>query len=394
MLAEFQSEKIRLEKEILDMKLALKNMNQQDDLEEKLRAAREREEREVKEKAERERFEREKLEKEKLDRERLERERLERERLERERLERELREQDSRENDLSQQVQREMKQAEASVTSAHARMNKLLEKLKYTEDALWLDSSLRITNAVALLIKYAIQCQTEIIFHGRDNTLATNGPDSFYKKDSQWTDGLISAAKGIAKSMSMLCDTSEGAVAGEAIKVKFQLEQVIVVAKEVATATIHLVSASRVKAVPMSKIQPLLEDASRQVIAETKDIVGKVQLSQQHKKGISSESSLEEFRKMRLVESKEATHEEKERDMQVRILLLEQSLIQAEKVFQDFQVFFKPDLETDLFSAEAHQRNIEEMNLQIKIETFKKELLEARESLAQHRRDMYNTVNM
>jgi hypothetical protein len=378
LLAEFQSEKTRLEREILDLKLEARQLN--------ANADRRREEEKIKEqeRAEKERLkilERERREREKCLREALERDRLEKERLERERsenLERERSEKmkaASEADDLASRVQKEMKFAEASVADANSRMNLLMQRMKDTQDAIWLDSSFKVTNAVALLIKYAIQCQTEIVFHGR----GSGNPDSFYKKDSQWTDGLISAAKAVAKSMSMLCDTAEGIMSS-----KFQLEQVIVVAREVASATIHLVSASRVKAIPMSKIQPLLEDASKQVIAETKDVVQEIESQQKRNK---KSLNLEDFSKMTIDPTQSKDWTQDERDLQVKILLLERTLAESQQNYKDMQMLFKPM--DDLFSAEAHQRNIEEMNIQINIQSLEKELSVTREQLAASRRQHY-----
>lgn len=288
-------------------------------------------------------------------------------------------EKDTGSTNLADEVQTEMKSVAAFMRTATERMSALKSKYLETADSLWIDSSLRITDAVALLIKYAIQCQMEIVAEGR----ASNDPNSFYQKDSRWTDGLISAAKAVAVSMSYLCDTSEGI-----IRATYPLEEVLVAARHVGAATIQLVSASRVKSSTTSKIQPLLEDAAKKVISETKIIVEKVEQN----KSVNPKKALDldDFSKMRIDDfaAKDVDFADIQKEFQVKILLLENSLKVAEQEYETLQKLFNPE-DCDLFSLEAHQRNIEEMNLQGKIQGLQKELTVAREQLAEARRVSY-----
>lgn len=57
-----------------------------------------------------------------------------------------------------------------------------------------LDSCTNLMAAVSLLIKKARLLQAEIVAQGK----GTHSVKEFYKRNHQWTEGLISAAKAVA----------------------------------------------------------------------------------------------------------------------------------------------------------------------------------------------------
>merc|ERR550517_1402278 len=65
----------------------------------------------------------------------------------------------------------------------------------------------------------------------------------FYRKNSRWTEGLISAAKAVGLGAKLLVDAADKIVIGEG-----KFEEMMVASQEIAGSTAQLVIASRVKA--------------------------------------------------------------------------------------------------------------------------------------------------
>ena len=133
-------------------------------------------------------------------------------------------------------------------------------------DEMLLACAKAITDAVAELIKASIKSQQEIISKG-----GTTKSD-FYKKNSRWTEGLISASKAVAGATNVLIHTADGV-----LKQSNSHEELIVASNEVAASTAQLVAASRVKANFVSQAQDNLEIASSNVSKACKSLVVKVE---------------------------------------------------------------------------------------------------------------------
>ncbi|RKO85464.1 cytoskeleton assembly control protein SLA2, partial [Blyttiomyces helicus] len=127
-----------------------------------------------------------------------------------------------------------------------------------------LTAAMAMTTAIANLIKRATETQQEIVATGKGTTSTA----AFYKKNNKWTEGLVSAARAVATATTTLVTTADGLVSGTNT-----LSQLVVAAQEVGVATTQLVAASRVKSVPFSKTQPLLEDAAVAVRKATELLV-------------------------------------------------------------------------------------------------------------------------
>jgi hypothetical protein len=132
-----------------------------------------------------------------------------------------------------------------------------------------LEAAIAVTNAIARLIKASASSQSEIVQQGRGSSMSAT---QFYKKNNRWTEGLISAAKAVARSTNMLIETADGVISG-----RNSPEQLIVASNDVAASTAQLVAASRVKASFMSKTQEKLEDASKAVTGACRSLVKQVQ---------------------------------------------------------------------------------------------------------------------
>jgi hypothetical protein len=225
------------------------------------------------------------------------------------------------EDELADIVEREMLNAARAIEEASRRLQGLKSAPKDPSFSIMdknvhaaiLDSAMAITNAIGLLIKCATACQQEIVSQGKGNNTKT----SFYKKNNRWTEGLISAAKAVAVSTSLLVDTADGVLEG-----KRKIEELVVAAREVAAATAQLVAASRVKATFGSKTQDKLESAAKAVTNATRSLVtsaeGLVDNSEENRR---REMELKGVHNMGVHETKV-----KEMEQQVKILSLEKEL--------------------------------------------------------------------
>lgn len=185
-------------------------------------------------------------------------------------------------------------------------------------DEMLLACAKAITDAVAELIKASIKSQQEIISKG-----GTTKSD-FYKKNSRWTEGLISASKAVAGATNVLIHTADGV-----LKQSNSHEELIVASNEVAASTAQLVAASRVKANFVSQAQDNLEIASSNVSKACKSLVVKVEGLLIRK----DEEGEKEKEKENIDLTKLTPYEGKtlEMEQQVKILKLENSILAARK---------------------------------------------------------------
>ena len=75
-----------------------------------------------------------------------------------------------------------------------------------------------------VLVICANACQQEVVAAGK----GVDSIETFYRKNSEWTDGFISAAKSIATSASYLVATADGLLLGS-----HKVEQLLVASNEV-----------------------------------------------------------------------------------------------------------------------------------------------------------------
>lgn len=216
---------------------------------------------------------------------------------------------------LESLVDSEMNQAVNIVDKATTFLTQLMIKGGHLEvhEAI-LNAAKAITEAIKLLIIAATNSQKEIV----DKEKGSSSPTDFYRKNSRWTEGLISASKAVAGATNILIQTADGVLLGSNSN-----EQLIVASNEVGASTAQLVAASRVKAKFKSREQDKLEIASVQVSAACKSLVSKVQ----------SLISKDEDNKFNVDLSKLTTYEGKtlEMEQQVEILKLENMLSSARK---------------------------------------------------------------
>lgn len=240
----------------------------------------------------------------------------------------------AKESNIETIVENEMSETANSVKAASDFLSGLILSISEGADfkvhEAILEAALAITKAISELLTAATETQIDIVNRGK-------GSDSrreFYKKNSRWTEGLISASKAVAGATNILIQTADGV-----LKDSNSYEQVIVACNEVTSSTAQLVAASRVKAGAMSKVQDRLETSSSRVNSECKNLVSKV------KSLISEKGSQDNAVDL----SKLTTYEGKtlEMEQQVEILKLENSLSAARKRLAEIRKYGYRDSNSD-----------------------------------------------
>lgn len=240
--------------------------------------------------------------------------------------------------DIGNLVESEMQAAARAIEEATQRLQALMARPRDTSrfsgtdvqvhDTI-LESALAITRAIARLIKAATDSQQEIVAQGR----GSSSQQAFYKRNHRWTEGLISAAKAVAVTTTMLIETADGVVSGNKT-----LEQLIVASNQVMASTAQLVQASRVKAEFMSKTQEQLELAAKAVTDACKALV----------------------RQVKAITAKQMEQQD----------------------------------DTNYDSMAAHEFKLREMEVQVEIVTLEKELMDARRRLGAMRRSAYHSEDL
>ncbi|CAH1638332.1 unnamed protein product [Spodoptera littoralis] len=126
-----------------------------------------------------------------------------------------------------------------------------------------LDACTTLMGAVKILVQDARHLQNEL---GDPKTR-----QKMYRKNPQWSEGLISAAKAVVFAAKLLVTSAD-----EAVGASGQVEGVSAAAHEVAGSTAQLVAASRARAAPASPALARLTAASRAVAAATGALVAAV----------------------------------------------------------------------------------------------------------------------
>ncbi|KAH9627902.1 hypothetical protein HF086_015346 [Spodoptera exigua] len=126
-----------------------------------------------------------------------------------------------------------------------------------------LDACTTLMGAVKILVQDARKLQNEL---GDPKTR-----QKMYRKNPQWSEGLISAAKAVVFAAKLLVTSAD-----EAVGASGQVEGVSAAAHEVAGSTAQLVAASRARAPPDSPALARLTQASRAVAAATGALVAAV----------------------------------------------------------------------------------------------------------------------
>lgn len=212
-------------------------------------------------------------------------------------------------------VENELQSMDKAIEEAVARIQDMLDKSRAADSGLKLKVNEQILDSCTELMKYIRKLvqrsrllQKEIVEQGRGTASATE----FYKRNHQWSEGLISAAKAIAMGANFLLEAADKVVLGNG-----KFEQLVVASQGIAASTAQLVVASRVKADRNSTNLTELSKASREVTQATANVVATAK---------SCNHLVEENEDLDM--SSLSLHQAKRLEMeaQVRILELEQAL--------------------------------------------------------------------
>lgn len=165
----------------------------------------------------------------------------------------------------------EMIETDRIIKEATNRIEELSEKSRKNETGIKLQVNEKISEvctnlmkAVRNLMVQSDHLQREVVrAHGMINNV-----EDFYKRNSSWTEGLISAAKEVTVAAKSLVDAADRAMSGEG-----KYSELSAAAHEIAAATTQLVVASRVKADKDSEKLKLLLSVAKQVNQCTGNVV-------------------------------------------------------------------------------------------------------------------------
>jgi len=121
-----------------------------------------------------------------------------------------------------------------------------------------------IAAATGTLVSNAYDAQRERV----ENKTKNPSMRGRYTNDPTWANGLISASHNVAGSVQALVQSANQAAEGNA-----EEESIVASARSVASATAHLVSASKAKSDPNSKAQQALSAADKSVATATSQLV-------------------------------------------------------------------------------------------------------------------------
>ncbi|XP_041774626.1 huntingtin-interacting protein 1-related protein isoform X6 [Anopheles merus] len=217
---------------------------------------------------------------------------------------------------LGDMVESELTTMDKAIEEAASRIQEMLSKSRASDSGIKLevnekilDACTSLMQAIRVLVQKSRLLQTEIVALGK----GTASAKEFYKRNHQWTEGLISAAKSVAQGANFLVTAANKTVVGGA---KHQLD-LVVAAQEIAACTAQLVVASRVKAPRSSTNLTALGTASKNVTQATGIVVATAKDCSQR---------LEDSQDLDLGTLTVHQAKTKEMEIQVKVLELEQAL--------------------------------------------------------------------
>ncbi|EDV51601.1 huntingtin-interacting protein 1-related protein [Drosophila erecta] len=218
--------------------------------------------------------------------------------------------------DLDKLLEIELREMDAAIDDAASKITDLLAKAREKDNQTNLEVNGKIVDACTTLmecVKALIQksrlLQHEIVASQKGNASA----NEFYRRNSQWSDGLISASKSVAKAANYLVEAANKAIESESGK-NFEL---IVAAQEIAACTTQMVIASKVKAERNSQKLSDLTKASRSVTQATGTLVATVK---------DCNSQLEQQSEIELAKLTPSQIKTMEMEIHVKVLETEQAL--------------------------------------------------------------------
>lgn len=238
---------------------------------------------------------------------------------------------------VADMLQKELKEMDNMIEEAAQKMLEIQRNSKSKNEGIKLevndkilDSCTNLMQCIINLIKKSRDLQNEIVVNGK----GTFSEKEFYKRNSQWTEGLISASKSVAKGANYLVDAANKAIVLESN----ECFEIIVAAQEIAASTAQLVIASKVKASKDSQKLIDLTKASRDVSLATGSVVATV------KDGCNKLEYKNEIDMTKLTTSQKKAME---MEMHIKVLQLEQALDNERQNLMSFRKKFYQSSEDD-----------------------------------------------
>lgn len=168
--------------------------------------------------------------------------------------------------EIGGQLADELARAAAEIATAASKLCDLRRSVGDVHEDL-LDAASSLTSAISDLVREARSVQESIV---QDASLGDDvNAASFYKKNSVWTAGLISAAQAVASATSHLVETADALLRTRSKTP----EHLIVASTGVTASTAQLMAAARVKANPSWPCSEALEGAARAVSEANRALV-------------------------------------------------------------------------------------------------------------------------
>ncbi|CEF66645.1 Huntingtin interacting protein 1 [Strongyloides ratti] len=222
---------------------------------------------------------------------------------------------DISEEEIGSQFEEEMARMDEAIKAAVEAMQALQQKSRQNHTGLRLevndnilDACNELMAAIQILIIKSRDVQQEIVQASGGNS----NPREFYKKNHQWTDGLLSAAQAVGVTARVLVASADNAIVGSG-----KFEQLIVAATELAASIAQLSVASRVKS---NKNSTKLAELGAAVKTVNKCTANVVATTKNGQKSLNDDKLLD-FTHLSLHEAKK-----EEMESQVRTLELEAEL--------------------------------------------------------------------
>ena len=177
--------------------------------------------------------------------------------------------------DLGDALKDEMSRAAEEIAKAAARLAELVDMPDVHVDLV--AAATKLTESLSQLIRAAREVQLAIVRESSgqvldelDEIAMERAAASFYKRNSVWTAGLISAAQAVASATSHLVDNADGLLRGIMGRTP---EHLLVSSSGVTASTAQLMAAARVKANPAWPSSKQLEQAAKAVGENNKALV-------------------------------------------------------------------------------------------------------------------------
>eukprot|EP00056_Hartaetosiga_gracilis_P011134 m.166670 g.166670 ORF g.166670 m.166670 type:complete len:1274 (+) comp13455_c0_seq1:190-4011(+) len=218
----------------------------------------------------------------------------------------------------------QLNNASETVSNAVSRIKSLLSTAKESLEERTLNvnesilqESMSLMRLIQKLVSSSSDLQQEIVQHetaqGKKTSVA-----QFYKRNSRWVDGLVSAARAVGGAATVLVDTADRAFSGHG-----KFEEIMVCGQEITASTAQLVSASRVKAKQGSEMKAVLEQLSKEVYTATQSLIEAVRTACQK---ANEAQSAQDYLSLTLTQARRL-----QMDSQVRVKELEYALLKEQE---------------------------------------------------------------